>query len=84
MGYNRFGEGFCPVAAYSWFIIVVAQDGLSSSTIVAAYYLIIGSCLHVFQSYLLEDWFKFGYAGWLGRLDHVYASSLICYGCHSY
>ena len=45
--------------------------------------LIIG-CLHVFHSYMLEDWFKFGYAGSLGRLDHVYASNSICYGFHSY
>ena len=38
----------------------------------------------MFHSYLLEDWFKFGYAGRLGRLDHVYASSSICYKSHSY
>lgn len=31
----------------------------------------------MFHSYLLEDGFKFGYAGRLGRLDHVYASSSI-------
>ena len=36
-----------------------------------------GSCLHVFHSYLLEDGFKFGYAGRLGHLDHVYPSRSI-------
>ena len=40
-------------------------------TIVAAYYLIIASCLQVFHSYFLEDCVKLGYAGRLklGSLD---------------
>ena len=53
--YYSWKAGKLGLGAYSCFIIVVAHDGLSSSTIVAAYYLIIGSCLHVFQSYFLED-----------------------------